>query len=228
MKKKGPILSALLRIRSVLRRLFPPVTVFLKTLALVYSSRSMLRKLGYIESVKSKKPCRKDGSPIPWMNYHVIQFLEERLTKDLSLFEYGSGNSTFFYASLVRNVTSIELDEQWYAYVQQKAPSNVRLILFEIDSQESYCEIARQQDQKFDVIVVDAAERVDCLKQAPAALTDTGVIILDDTGDSNHAEGIDFLIGHGFRKLDFEGLKANSIRAYRTSVFYRAENCLGI
>jgi tRNA A58 N-methylase Trm61 len=188
----------------------------------------MLRKLGYIESVKTKKPCRKDGSPIPWMNYHVIQFLEQRLTRNLSLFEYGSGNSTSFYASLVKNVTSIEMNEQWYEYVRQTIPSNVRLILFEAGSQENYCEIARQQDQKFDVIVVDAEKRVDCLKQAPAALTDTGVIILDDADVTNHAEGIDFLVNQGFRKLDFEGLKANSIRAYRTSVFYRDHNCLGI
>jgi len=188
----------------------------------------MLRKLGYIESVKTKKPCRKDGSPIPWMNYHVIQFLEERLTRNLSLFEYGSGNSTCFYASLVRNVTSIELDEQWYAHVKQTMPSNVKLILFDVSSHESYGEIARQQDQKFDVIVVDAAERVDCLKKAPAALTDTGVIILDDAHFTNHAEGIAFLVDQGFRKLDFEGLKPNSIRAYRTSVFYRSDNCLGI
>ena len=73
----------------------------------------MLRKLGYIESVKTQKPCRKNGSPIPWMNYAVIQFLEERLADDLSLFEYGSGNSTCFYASLVKDVVSIEMDEQW-------------------------------------------------------------------------------------------------------------------
>ena len=228
MKKRGPVLSALLRIRSVLRRMFPAVTVFLKALALVYSSRSMLRKLGYIESVKTKRPCRRDGSPIPWMNYHVIQFLEQRLTRNLSLFEYGSGNSTCFYASLVRNVTSVEMDEHWYAYVRQTIPSNVRLIHFDAGRRENYCEIARQQDQKFDVIVVDAAERVDCLKQAPAALTDTGVIILDDADFDNHAEGIEYLVNQGFRKLDFEGLKANSIRAYSTSVFYRADNCLGI
>lgn len=82
-----------------LKRLFPSVSVFVKTLGLVYSKRSMLRKLGWVESVRTGKPCRKDGSPIPWMNYSVIQFLDERLNKDLSLFEYGSGNSTMFYAS---------------------------------------------------------------------------------------------------------------------------------
>jgi len=221
MSGRGPI-------RSVLRPMFPSVAVFVKALGLVYSKRSMLRKLGYIESSKTQKPCRKDGSPIPWMNYSVIRFLEERLTNDLSLFEYGSGNSTSFYASLVKDVVSIETNKQWYAYVQKTIPSNVKLILFEIGSQGKCCEIASQQDRQFDVIVVDGVERVDCLMLAPAALTKKGVIILDDTNFDEHAQGIDFLVNQGFRKLDFEGLKPSSIRAYRTSIFYRADNCLNI
>ncbi len=228
MKKSGPNQSVLRQIRSALRRMFPSVAVFFKSIGLVYSSRSMLRKLGYIESAKTKRPCRRDGSPIPWMNYHVIQFLEERLTKDLSLFEYGSGNSTCFYASLVDNVISLEEDEEWYAYVKQTMPSNVKLLLFDAGSQGNYCESAGRQDRKFDVIVVDASERVACIMQAPAALTDKGVIILDDSQFGPHARGTDFLVNQGFRKLDFEGLKPNSIRAYRTTVFYRADNCLGI
>jgi hypothetical protein len=32
----------------------------------------------------------------------------------------------------------------------------------------------------------------------------------------------------GFRALPFEGLKPGSIRAYRTTVFYRDHNCLNI
>jgi hypothetical protein len=188
----------------------------------------MLRELGYIESVKTKKPCRKDGSPLPWMNYHVIQFLEDRLTKDLSLFEFGSGNSTCFYASLVKDVISLEEDKEWYTYVKETMPGNVNLILFDADDQGIYCESASRQSQKFDVLVVDGSQRVACLKEAPAALTDQGVIILDDSHHPPFAEGIDFLVNRGFRKLDFEGLKPNSIRAYRTTVFYRVGNCLGI
>jgi len=188
----------------------------------------MLKDLGYIESVKTRKPCRKDGSPIPWMNYHVIGFLEDRLTRDLSLFEYGSGNSTCFYASLVKDVVSIEMDEQWYEYVRTTIPENVELVLFDPDANQKYYEIASQRDRKFDVVVVDAAERLSCLTHAPPALTNKGVIILDDANFELHAEGIDFLAKQGFRKLDFEGLKPSSIRAYRTSVFYRTDNCLGI
>jgi len=184
--------------------------------------------MGYIESSKTNKPCRKDGSPVPWMNYHVIQFLEERLTGELSLFEFGSGNSTNFYAALVKDVISIETDKQWYEHVHKTMPSNVNLMLFDSDNGERYCEIASRQNHKFDVIVVDANDRADCLMQAPAALTDKGVIILDDSHRDQYAQAIGFLANQGFRKLDFEGIKPGSIRGYRTTVFYRADNCLSI
>ncbi len=215
-------------IRSVLRPIFPSVAVFIKGLGLLYSKRSMLRKLGYIESAKTQIPCRKDGSPIPWMNYHVIQFLEDRLTKNLSLFEFGSGSSTIFYASLVKDVTSVETDEKWYAHVKNRMPSNVKLIFFDLDGGQCYCELAEQESKRFDVIVIDALDRVDCMTRAPGALTDKGVIILDDSNAEAHGEAIEFLLSQGFRLLDFEGLKPSSIRAYRTTVFYRPENCFGI
>jgi hypothetical protein len=220
MTKKRPV-------RSLLRPIFPSVALFARTLGLVYSKRSALREWGYIESTKSKKPCRRDGSPLPWMNYQVIHFLEQRLTRDLSVFEYGSGNSTNFFAALVKDVTSVETDAEWHAHVLKTMPPNVHLVLFDMSS-KGYSELAKRQNHKFDVIVVDSHDRPDCLMQAPAALTDRGVVLLDDAQRDDYGEAIDWLLSQGFRKLDFEGLKPAAIRAYRTTVFYRDNNCLGI
>ena len=133
-----------------------------------------------------------------------------------------------FYAAHVKDVVSIELDEQWYEYVRETMPSNVELVLFDTSGDRQYREIAGQQDRKFDVVVVDAAERTECLMHAHTAVTDRGVIILDDATFDVHGPGIEHLAKQGFRRLDFEGLKPSSIRAYRTSVFYRTDNCLGI
>ncbi len=53
-----------------------------------------LHKSGWMESKKRNYPCRSNGNELPWMNFSVIAFLEERLNKDQSLFEFGSGYST--------------------------------------------------------------------------------------------------------------------------------------
>jgi hypothetical protein len=216
-------------VRSVLRRWFPSIALLAKTLGLVYSKRSALRKWGYIESTKTKTPCRRDGSPLPWMNYQIIAFLEERLTPDLMLFEFGSGYSTSFFASRVKHVTSIEKDAEWYAQVKKMVPANVELILFDSDKDEPYCRAASRQGGKFDVIVIDADDRVECLKEAPASLGDRGVILLDDAQREAYRQSMaDLIANEGFRKLDFEGLKPGAIGAYRTTVFYKGRNCLGL
>ncbi len=220
--------SRLKNFRNGLRRYVPGLFVLGKMMALMNAKRSMLRTSGFIESVRRKRPCRPDGSPIPWMNYNVISLLEERLGRDFSLFEYGSGNSTLFFAGLVGRVVSLECEEAWYQEISGSMPDNVTLLLHSPFDADQYVNAAVEQDSKFDVIVVDAEERPRCLLKAPEALTDGGVILLDDAAREAYQPATREMLDRGFRKLDFEGLKPGGIRAYRTTVFYRPDNVLGI
>jgi hypothetical protein len=197
-------------------------------MSLLYSKRSYLKETGYLRSSVELKPCKRDGSPIPWMNYNVISFLEERLNKHLALFEYGCGNSTLFFARHVADVVSVECNRRWYAYVNSIKPDNVELLLHEPYDSDKYCRIIDEQNKRFDVVVVDAEDRMKCLLHAPGALSDKGVIILDDSEVDAIREGIERMLRHGFKKLDFIGLKPASPRGVRTTVFYRNDNCLGI
>ncbi len=215
-------------IRAKLRRYFPGLAVFVKGLGLLYSRRSFLRQSGYFVSARRKMPCRRDGSPLPWMNYHIIAFLEERLSKELSLFEFGSGNSTLFFSNLVGDVTSVECDKKWYDFFKGNIPGNAKLILCNPYMPEPYLRTIADQKRKFDVVIVDAENRVDCMITAKHYLSNRGVIILDDTQTDASIAGVRDLLGNGFKKLDFYGLKPGSIRAYGTSLFYKNGNCLGI
>jgi len=77
-------------------------------------------------------------------------------------------------------------------------------------------------------VIVDAEERVECVKVASQYLTEDGVIILDDSHRDYYKEAFDFAREQGFRKLDFKGQKPAGISEYWTTVFYRPDNCLGI
>jgi len=148
------------------------------------------------------------------MNYNIISFLEQRLSKDLSLFEYGSGNSTLFFANLVSNVVSVECSRQWYEYVVKTIPENVKLILCDPYDSETYSKIIQKQESKFDIVVVDAEDRVNCLINAQQSLTEKGVMILDDSKGEGWNSVIDQLQKNGFKKLDFEGLKRKNFRGF--------------
>ena len=56
---------------------------------------------------------------IPWVTFPALRFLTKTLHRDMRVFEYGSGGSTFFFAERVRDLVSIEHDPTWAAKVEE-------------------------------------------------------------------------------------------------------------
>lgn len=183
---------------------------------------------GYLHSRALGYPCDMDGSPLPWLNYPVIAFLERRLTPDLTLFEYGSGYSTLFFARRVQRVVSIESDPAWFEIVKQNAVSNVTLIHQELQYDDDYCRLVNRQNERFDIVVIDGRDRIRCTQHAYSALSDRGVVLFDDSDRAQYSDAFAFLAAKGFRRLDFQGLKPLCGNRVQTSIFYRGENCLQI
>ncbi len=82
--------------------------------------------------------------------------------------------------------------------------------------------------EQYDVIVNDGNRRPDCGKSGISALTPGGVVIWDDTDEKSDREGHDLMEEAGFKRLDFWGFAPLMVRERCTTVFYRADNCLGI
>lgn len=85
-----------------------------------------LRRSGWLESAEHKLALR-DGKPVPWFTYAAIAFLERELTPDLSVFEYGGGQSTLYWAERVARVDSVDHDPGFGAYIGDRLPGNARL-----------------------------------------------------------------------------------------------------
>jgi len=213
-------------VNNILNTIFPGRPAY-KTL--IRNKKSFLYQEGWMESKKLNYPCRADGTDLPWMNYSIISFLEERLKKNHSLFEFGSGYSTQFYSKYVKSVTSVEHEKEWFNLVSKKLPPNVKLIFTENDVDGNYCQSISKTNEKYDVIVVDGKDRVNCVKQSINSLSDSGVLLLDDSNREEYKEAFDFLIQKGFRTLQFKGLKpgGNGGIDYST-LFYRSDNCFSI
>lgn len=57
----------------------------------------------------------------PWYTLPAILFLEDTIIdKDIKVFEYGSGKSSLYYASLVKECYSIEHNPVWYDFFKDK------------------------------------------------------------------------------------------------------------
>lgn len=180
---------------------------------------------GWFTSFKLKLPVDINENPIPWLTYSSIDFLSNRLTKELNILEFGSGNSTFYFASKTKSVTSIEHNQLWYNKLKIKLPSNAK-ILFSDESK--YEEILENLSDNFDIILIDGIRRNECIKKSYNYLSKKGIIILDDSEREEYFEGIDFLYKNGFKEITFTGISPGLLYKKSTTIFYRTENCFGI
>src|SRR5438874_12120928 len=57
---------------------------------------------------------------IPWFSYAAIDFLDGFVEPHMTIFEYGSGGSTLFFAQRARSVYSVEDNSKWFELVSQR------------------------------------------------------------------------------------------------------------
>jgi len=195
---------------------------------LSYGHKGYLATIGWFTAFDNQQAVDQNGQPLPWVTYSFIDFIKPRLNKELSIFEYGSGNSTLFYAQRVKRVVSVEHDEAWFnKIVKEKAP-NAEMIFTHLEKGGEYSKKATLLNEKFDLIIVDGRDRVNCCKNSIEALTNNGVLVLDDSEREIYQEARTFLTEKGFKELPFTGISPGLFYNKATSVFYKENNCLGI
>ena len=195
---------------------------------LSFGVKGYLAEIGWFSTVKSKAPVDENGDPIPWVTYSFIDFIKDRISKAHQVFEFGSGNSTFFYAKLAGKVVSVEHDHDWFNKILATKPANAEMIFCALEPDGDYCRMPTTKDQKFQVIIVDGRDRVNCCMQAINALTEDGVIVLDDSEREFYLPAIHSLTGLGFKQLPFSGISPGLFYRKSTTIFYKENNCLGI
>jgi len=192
------------------------------------SYKGILDELGWFKSFNSRQSIDRQGNPIPWCSYSFIHFIDERLTKNLSVFEYGSGNSTIWYAQRVNNIIAVEHDQEWIKLIQPKLPENAEVKFKQLDYNGEYSKTASNLERKFQIIIVDGRDRNNCIYQSINALTDDGVFVFDNTQRESYNESQVFLKEKGFKRIDFKGLCPAVAHINTTTIFYRTNNCLNI
>jgi len=213
------------KIKTLFQLIFEPRLVR----ALLFSRHNgYLVDTGWIKSFLSNEPLDNNGKPIPWLSYPVISFLSERLNTNMLLFEYGSGNSTIYYSQRVKKVIAVEHNKVWIDKIKNRLNNNAEIIFKEIDEDGDYCRTIKFTGEKYHVIIIDAEDRVNCIKNCHDNLTEDGVIILDDSDRDEYAGGIKYLFEKAFKQITLWGIAPGSFHYKSTSVFYRKNNCLSI
>lgn len=171
---------------------------------------------GYGNKVSSecKKSVDADGLPLPWFTYPAIEYLKQLDLKEKSILEWGTGNSTKFFASRCKDILSIEDNEEWYNYIKTELPINAKSILASV---EEYEKIPLNIDRKYDIIIVDGIKRSECLNVSLSILNESGIIIFDNS--DRNPELCLTLRNENLIQIDFHGFGPINPYTWTTSIF---------
>jgi hypothetical protein len=189
---------------------------------------SIIKDEGWFLSFYSKKSINKNKEPIPWFSYPAIKFIESRLNKNLSVFEYGCGNSTIWFAGKVKNIISVEHDKTWMDSISSTMPTNAQIIFQTLEIDGDYAKECVNQNQKFNIIIIEGRNRLHYAKNCIEALTDDGIIIFDNSHTDEYSIGANYISESGFRRIDFIGLTPIISHSNTTTILYRSNNCFNI
>jgi hypothetical protein len=195
---------------------------------LSYGHKGYLNSIGWFTAFDKKQAVDGKGKALPWVTYSFIDFIKERINKTQHIFEYGSGSSTIFYAERAGSVTSVEHDKGWFDMVKNTSPANAEMIFCQLEKDGEYAKKATLLNKKFDIIIVDGRDRVNCCKYSVDALSEDGVLVLDDSEREVYNPARVLLKAQGFKEISFSGISPGLFYEKATSVFYKQNNCLGI
>lgn len=113
----------------------------------------------------------------PWIAKSAVEFLDEKLTEDKpSLFEWGAGNSTGWYAARCEKVWSLEHNEEWFRKVGQDLPDNAQLAFVPLGPMY-WNAIAGFEPE---MVVIDGRHRKRCAESVSKLKTKPAVVLWDD------------------------------------------------
>lgn len=187
-----------------------------------------LFETGWSQSVIDEKPVDSDGKPLPWISIPTIEILKEKDLSELTVFEFGAGNSTIWFSKRVKKITSVEHDKSWFEFVKKQFnESNSKIIFKDLSYDGDYSKVVLDYEN-IDIVLVDGRDRSNCLINSMNRLSNRGVIILDDSQRENYQKAINIVKKHGFKALNLVGMNVGRPMKKTTTIFYRNNNCLGL
>ncbi len=186
---------------------------------------------------------------VPWITFEARFLLEGVLTPNTTVFEWGSGSSTMFYALRCREVVSVEHNRKWYeavmASLQAREIANCECVLrppqradglsTNPDDPESYASASEEftgfsfrdyvhtinhfPNQYFDLVAIDGRARPSCLLHARSKVKRNGYLLLDNS-ERPHYERAKSLLA-GWQEWKFYGPGPYNSDFWETTIWKR-------
>lgn len=138
---------------------------------------------------------------LPWLTYDAVSWLDSYLSKEMTVFEWGGGSSTIYFAKRVKLVISVEHDWEWYKSTSkfltdrflrkkteciykpprkfgrnEKGTYTTNQPKYSEYTFAQYCQTTNQYpNDSFDLVLVDGEARNDCIRLAKRKVRAGGI-----------------------------------------------------
>jgi precorrin-6B methylase 2 len=206
------------------------------------------KKISLFRDTVKYFPCwwrsvKRNNNPLeydqPWIVYGAIAFLNNILNSDMTVWEFGSGSSTLYFARRVKQVFSIENNPEWFSYlttvVDTQKVSNVNRQLIENQqtaseqyfskSEKTYFQDYAQSinalnSKSLDLVLIDGRARTACIMHAMEKIKQGGWLIVDNSERNYYFDGNDDLFDTSkWEAMHFVGPTPYTFSFSRTSFF---------
>lgn len=183
------------------------------------------------------------------MEQVVIDYVTATMPRNGVMFEYGSGNSTIYFAQFVKQVISVENSTRWYkmlaAELVRRNLTNVQLHFIPVDptgrgtdasDPNSYTSksglykgrlftqyasfISTFSDNTFDWITIDGRSRPSCFMNAIPKVRVGRYLFLDDSGRERYQRAIQLLDTNSWERV-FHHVRNDNESEGRSTVWRR-------
>jgi hypothetical protein len=162
-------------IKKIIRTILPK-----EILATFRNYRILSDYYGQYKTIKNWDCVDAKDNPIPWYTYPAIEYIKQLDFHDKVVYEYGSGNSTLFWAKRCKKLISVENDKKWYEKIKRAITSN-NVEYHLLEKEQEYVHSIHRYENNFDVVIIDGIYRYQCAVEALKKIRGDGFIILDNS-----------------------------------------------
>jgi hypothetical protein len=172
---------------------------------------------GLLKSIYRNSPITKNFEAIPWLTHPLIEFISKLNLKNLSMLEYGAGNSTIFFRKYVKDIVSFEYSEKWVSTLRLR--HNYHGLIHLVD--EQYGGTISDFENK-DLILVDGFDRNAIISNLINYIKTSKVLpelLVIDNINWLDSDLLEELITIGYVRIDFYGIVSQLWDESITSLF---------
>lgn len=177
-------------------------------------------KYAQYKTIKYWNCIDRNGKQIPWYTYPTIEYLNNIDFGDKLIFEYGSGNSSHFWAERAKEIVSVENDKVWFEKVKQNINNNQEIFLCE--NKDDYLNSIKTGNKKYDVVIIDGMYRSRCSHIIDNYLnkhSDEGCMVILDNSDWYQEISKYLREELNLIEIDFHGFGPINAYTWTTSIF---------